>query len=185
MAGLIVDTSLLYSADPDGAVEGSTSALLLAEIIIKRRYTVILPDALEGEWHRRMSSWAMEWYADIESRRRIVRRCVPVLDGRVEHRLNRLVNYEFDGKAMQHEFKLIQAAASTDSPILSFDEKARCFFSRAARCEASIDHVVWLNPLEFDFIQWLAGGAQPRNADRLPAHFCRRNHNPNCPMGIY
>ncbi|HEY1681782.1 MAG TPA: hypothetical protein VGF98_09120 [Candidatus Tumulicola sp.] len=180
----MIDTSLMYCANPEATGEGGLVALVLMEIAIGRQFRIVLPSGLEEEWERHMSSWSTSWLAELESQRRVVRRFSVALDGAAENRLNQLVSYDFDGKAMQHEFKIIQAAASTDSAILCLDERARCFFSRAARREALIRDIVWRNPLETNLCPWLKGGAPARNEDRLRAHFCRRSHHANCVEGV-
>ena len=178
----VVDANIANKAAERGSVDRLKAQALLNAISQHRSAILVLPADLRGEWDDHMSPNAVSFLAQMIDTRRVVTTTAS-LSGSVITRLNRLRRFDFDGAALQHDRKLVEAAKANAGVIFSYDEKARCFFSRAARKEAAIRGTAWQSPLQVDASVWIRRGALVVNAMKLENHYCRCPHSKDCTRG--
>jgi hypothetical protein len=172
---IVLDTNLVTYAAPTGSESRKQAAQLLIELFARKSVRIVLPDKLDEEWQRNMSPYSTQWYAQMVAARRFNRTFDQIHNG-LYGSLGALVQFDLDGRALAHDFKLVDAARTTDAIILSNDEGARCFFSRASRTEARIREVCWINPYDdFDCATWISRGSPTHQSMRLHRHWCRRH----------
>ena len=166
---LVIDASVAHAAGGPDAVHPTSKAchdFLTAVSSIS--YQMVTTPEIAREWLIHMSEFAGEWFAQMQSRKKLVP-IRPTARDKLLRAVEVSGQSQLNKKAMTKDLLLLDAALASDRRIASLDEKARWAFSLLAAGVARIRTVVWVNPACSDDkpVDWLRKGARPAKARML------------------
>ena len=144
----MIDASVARSAGGPSATDpGSKAARDFLSEVLEICHHLVYPRGSEiiEEWKKHRSGFAGTWLKQMISRKK-VRFDVVVRDAALADRILDQASSAADRRHMAKDLHLVEAALSADSVIVSYDEKARQAFARAAGSSTELRVVVWANP---------------------------------------
>lgn len=163
---LIVDADIMRSAS------GNENDLAIRcrdvlDAIQRAGHEVIRTPAIEEEWDKHASGFALRWIVEMQSRRRLldVDEAATGLAGA----LAGLGGPAAEQKIMLKDCHLLEAALASEQRIISKDEAAYFHFYHASGIISQLRTIMWASPMrEADVCaDWLAAGAKPETKRKI------------------
>lgn len=159
---LVIDCSIGHAAS-DSPLSDSIAALHCAEflaIVRNEGYQMAWSNAIEHEWERHQSTFAVQWLASMMSLKKL-RRLAVAESKDLRERVEELCIDAAVIPIVLKDCHLIEAALATDSRIASTDDNARGHFTGLAQNIEMLRAILWVNLAKKGerAIAWLEAGA--------------------------
>lgn len=161
---VVVDTSVMCAAGVSDAPSAAHARMALS-VIRASALRIAVAALLLEEWRLHMSTFSRKWLVSMYSRKHVVR--VQPLDCPSLIEAVALLEPPSRRNAADKDAHLLQTALAADRRVVSFDDKARRFFSEVAVSCHEIRSILWANPAEQPCIDWLGDHAPDRLEFRL------------------
>ena len=177
---LVVDTSVALAAGGREVTDSDVEAKDLVSINCTEfletfrgecSHHVVMTLELFEEWKRRRSKFTVTWLRSMIARKRWDYVEPPVSQA-LRDKIEGTATSESEIEDMRKDFRLLEAARSTDQAIISLDETVRGLFARATQRVGEIRDIVWVNPNHTkaeEPLIWLKNGAPPEDHRKLRA----------------
>lgn len=167
---LVIDASVATSAGERGR-RGEMCQSFLSAMIDRTVHRLVMTKQIGMEWDRHSHPIARRWRKKMIGMRRVVKLAVDPDHGLAE-RIELANQPEKALDAMKKDMLLIDAARATDRRIVSLDDRARGYFSKASCSVGELGEILWVNPASEDErpVQWLEDGA-PEERPRMISSF--------------
>lgn len=166
--GIVVDTSVARAAShsPDRIARRCLACLdalddgghlLVMSAPLREEWLRIDSDRPTGDWQYYASRYAIAWYTDMVSRRRVI--WVHPRQSK-EFRSRVLAAVDADRREEAHkDLHLVEAALAADNRVLSSDRRARTLLDGAAETMRELCSILWVDALRDRAAEWLRSGA--------------------------
>lgn len=133
-------------------------------------HKIVMNSAIRNEWKTHQSNFARSWLRSMYAKKKVV----PVSDDEdpaLRADIRAIVCAEEETNAMLKDMHLVEAAADTDSTVVSLDDKVRNLFRRSSQNVGKLRPIIWVNPSIPDerSIEWLETGAPAEEERALAA----------------
>lgn len=162
---IVVDADVARSAGTsDDPMSSNCREFLVA--MRRFRHEVVMSPAIDREWRRHRSKYAVAWLAQMESHRKVVR-IDPAID--LASELAAASPTPKVAAIVDKDRHLIEAALECDRLVASRDKTARRHFCDIAITLPVIRPIAWVDPCSTDYsaVSWLRGGAKAHPEYRL------------------
>ena len=172
---------LIVDADIMRAASGNENDLAIRcrdvlDAIQLAGHEVIRTPAIEVEWDKHASDFALSWIVRMQSRRRLID-----MDEAAAGLAGALSGLEVpvpEQNIMLKDCHLLEAALASEQRIISKDEAAYFHFYQASATISQLRLIMWASPMRVadSCVDWLVTGAKPetkRKIGRRP----HRNHS--------
>ena len=162
----IVDADIMRAVSQNGK-ELATQCLDVLDTILQAGHEVIRTPAIEAEWDKHASDYALRWIVRMQSRRRLID-TASIATG-LAGALANLPVPAAEQKIMLKDCHLLEAALASDQRIISKDEAAYYHFYHASVTISQLRTIMWASPVrEADACaEWLAAGAKPQTRRKI------------------
>lgn len=166
---IVVDASVARSAGRvpvPGFVSSRCRAAL--DAMVEVRHLIALDSEGLREWRKHRSGYAQSWLVGM-----FARKCVLLLgevrDEHLRERVRCSAAKPSDGRALEKDCHLVEAALKADQIVLSRDEVVRSLFRGICPKVEELQHILWANPEaeEEGAVEWIRAGAKSENARKL------------------
>jgi hypothetical protein len=156
---LVIDTTILRAAGPEGSMHPDSS---ICRALLTHVYEIchrcVINSQITREWRVHSGNYGRRWRVLMASRGKFV--SAPRIDyATLKQSLGSCGLMDSAIIAAHKDFHLIEAALSTESLVISLDEKARAIFALAALRVRQFGRICWINPIhhETSIDRWLQG----------------------------
>jgi hypothetical protein len=167
---LVIDACILKASGDENVIHPtSKNCHNFLRSVLQISHRVVVTRAIEAEWNRHNSRYALAWRAKMEEKERFVF-ILKLENAELRDRIylaDVLLENITDNQRMEvkKDIHLIEAALATDKIVVSLDDNtARRFFTKAAKEVEELSElkaIAWVNPdkPEEKPIEWLKKGA--------------------------
>lgn len=173
MSKVVKSRQLILDADIMRSASGNENDLAIRcrdvlEAIQAAGHEVMRSPAIEAEWDKHASGFALGWITRMQSRRRLKEEEEEAETG-LAGALAHLAVSAAEQKIMLKDCHLLEAAVASGQRIISKDEAAYFHFYHASSTISQLRTIMWASPMRpaDACANWLAAGAKPETKRKI------------------